>query len=154
MQLSRGILDNLLDPVLDCADAFVNDVIIVSGEPSMSYEELLGAHEGDVTRVPDLPVRHKLRGSSDKGTIAVSKVVFAGHVVGKRQRKPIAGEVAAIEHCEKPKTAAELRAYLGFCSYYSGYIKMYAQYAAPMTAILKGQPGGDQEGVQESCGLE
>ena len=30
-----------------------------------------------------------------------------------------------------------LRAYLGFRNYYSGYIKMYAEYAAPMAAILK-----------------
>ena len=64
----------------------------------MSYEELLEAHERDVTRVPDLLVRHKLTGSSDKATIAVSEVVFAGHVVGNGQRKPIPGKVAAIEH--------------------------------------------------------
>ena len=144
----------MLDPVRDCADPFINDVFIVSGEPSMSYEELLRAHEGDVTRVLDLLFRHKLRGSSDKGTIAVSKVVFVGGVVGKRQQKAIAGDVVAIEHCEKPKTPSELRAYLGFCSYYSGYIKMYAQYAAPMTAMLKGQPGRDREGVQEGSRLE
>ena len=81
----------------------------------------------------DLLVRHKLTGSSDKATIAVSEVVFAGHVVGNGQRKPIPGKVAAIEHWEKPKTVSELRAYLGFCNYYSGYIKMYAEYAAPMT---------------------
>ena len=69
----------------------------------MSYEELLEAHERDVTRVLDLLVRHKLTGSSDKATIAVSEVVFAGHVVGNGQRKPIPGKVAAIEHWEKPK---------------------------------------------------
>ena len=114
---------NLLEPVRDCADPFVDDVIIASGDPSMSYEELLEAHERDVTRVLDLLVRHKLTGSSDKATIAVSKVVFAGHVVGNGQRKPIPGKVAAIEHWEKPKTVSELRAYLGFCNYYSGYIR-------------------------------
>ena len=65
-------------------------------------------------------------------------MVFAGHLVGNGQRKPIPGKVAAIEHWEKPKTVSELRAYLGFCNYYSGYIKMYAEYAAPMTTMLKG----------------
>ena len=85
----------------------------------------------------DLLVRHKLTGSSDKATIAVSEVVFAGHVVGNGHHKPIPGKVAAIEHCEQPKTVSELRAYLGFCNYYSGYIKMYAKYAAPMTTMLK-----------------
>ena len=122
----------------DCADPFVDNVITASGDPSMSYNELLEAHERDITRVLDLMVSLKLKGSSDKATIVVSEVVFAGHVVGNGQRKPIPGRVAAIEHWEKPKAVSELRAYLGFCNHYWGYIKMYAEYAAPMTAMLKG----------------
>ena len=116
----------------------------------MSYKELLEAHERDVTRVLDLLVRHKLTGSSDKATIAVSEVVFAGHVVGNGQRKPIPGKVAAIEHWEKPKTVSELRAYLGFCNYYSGYIKMYAEYAAPMTTMLKGNREETKKGSKKA----
>ena len=79
------MLEKLLEPVRDCADPFVDDVISASGEPSMSYDELLEAYERDVTRVLDLLVQHKLTGSRDKGTVAVSEVVFAGHVVGNRQ---------------------------------------------------------------------
>ena len=41
----QRMLENLLEPVRDCADPFVDDVIIASGDPSMSYEELLEAHE-------------------------------------------------------------------------------------------------------------
>ena len=94
----QRMLENPLEPVRDRADPF-----IASRDLSMSFEELLEAHERDVTRVVDLLVRHKLTGSSDKATIAVSEVVFAGHVVGNGQRKPIPGKVAAIEHWEKPK---------------------------------------------------
>ena len=90
----QWMLENVLERVRDCADPFVDDVSIASGDPSMSYDELLEAHE------------------RNKVTIAVSEVVFAGHVVGNGQRK-----VAAIEHLEKPKTVSELRANLGFCNY-------------------------------------
>ena len=135
----QQMLENLLAPVRDCADPFVDNVIIASGDPSMSYEELL-----------DLLVRHKLTGSRDKATIAVSEVVFAGHVVGNGQRKPIPGKVAEIEHWEKPKTVFELRAYLGFCNYYSGYIKMYAEYAAPMTTMLKGNREETKKGSKKA----
>ena len=38
----QRMLENLLEPVRDCADPFVDDVIIASGDPSMSYEELPG----------------------------------------------------------------------------------------------------------------
>ena len=65
-------------------------------------------------------------------------MILAGHLVGNGQRWPIPGSVAALEHWEKPKTVSELRAYLGLCNYYSGYIKMYAEDAALMTAMLKG----------------
>ena len=77
-------------------------------------------------------------------------MVFAGHVVGNGQRKPIPGKVAAIEHWEKPKTVSELRAYLGFCNYYSGYIKMYAEYAAPMTTMLKGNREETKKGSKKA----
>ena len=115
----------------------MDDVIIASGDPSMSYEEHLEAHERDVTRVPDLLVWHKLTGSSDKATIAVSEVVFAGHVVGNGQRKPIPGA---------------LQAYLGFCNYYSGYIRMCAEYAAPMTTMLKGNREETKKGSKKALG--
>ena len=66
----------------------------------------------DVTKVLNLLVWYKLTGSSHKATMAVSEVVFAGHVVGNRQRKPIPGEVAAIQHSENPKKGSHLQAYL------------------------------------------
>ena len=146
----QRMLENLLEPVGDCADPFVDDVITASGDPSMSYDELLEAHERDITRVLDSLVRHKLTGSSDKATIAVREVVFAGHVVGNGQRKPILGKVAAIEHWENPKMVSELRAYLGFCNYYLGYIKMYAEYAAPMTTMLKGNREETKKGSKKA----
>ena len=33
----QRMLENLLEPVRDCAGPFVDDVIIASGDPSMSY---------------------------------------------------------------------------------------------------------------------
>ena len=146
----QRMLENLLEPVRDCPDPFVDNVIIATGYPSMSYDELLEAHEREDPRVLDLLVRQKFTGSSDKATIAVSKVVFAGHVVGNRQRKPIPRKVAAIEHWEKPKTVSELRTYLGFCNYCWVYDKMYAEYAAPMTARLKGNREDTKEGYKKA----
>ena len=94
----RRMLENLLEPVPDCAEPFVDDVMIASGDPSMSYNELLEAHESDITRVPDLLLRHKRTGSGNKATVAVREAVFARQVIGNGQRKPIPGKVAAIEH--------------------------------------------------------
>ena len=144
------MLENLLKPVFDCSDPFVNEMIIASRDPGMSYDELLQADESNVTSVPHLLVRHKLTGSCDRCSIPVSEVVFAGQVVGSRQQKPIPGKVVAIEHWEKPRTVSELQTYLGFCDHYSGYIKMYAEYAAPMTAMLKGNREKTKKGSRKA----
>ena len=77
-------------------------------------------------------------------------MIFAGHVVGNGQRKPIPGKLAAIEHWGKPKTVVEVPAYLGFCNCYSGYIKTYAKYAAPMTAMLKGNREETKKGSKKA----
>ena len=149
----QGMLENLLMPVRDCADPSVDDVSIALGDPRMGYDELLEAHERDVTRVLDLLVLKKLTGKRDKDTIAVCQLVFDGHVVGNGQQKPIPGNIAAIEHWEKPKTVSELRAYLELCNYYSGYIKI-CRVCSHHDGHAQGQRGGDQEGVQEGSGLE
>ena len=144
------MLENLLEPVRDCVDPFLDNVIIVSGDPRMSYDELLEAHERDVTVFLDLLARHKLTSSSDKATIALREAVFAGYIVRKGQQKPIPGNIAAIEHSEKPKTVSELGAHLGFCNYSLCYIKMFAEYAAPMTAMLKGNREETDKGSRKA----
>ena len=82
------MLENLLEPVRDCADPFVDVVIIASGDPSLSYNELLEAHEREVTRGLDVLLGHELTGSSDKTTFAVGDVVCVSRVVDIRQRSP------------------------------------------------------------------
>ena len=66
------MLEHLLQPVGDCADPFVEEVIIEPGDPSMSDDGLLESHERDVRRVLDLLARRKLSAGSDKAIIAVS----------------------------------------------------------------------------------
>ena len=99
----QRMLENLLETVRDCANPFVDDVIIASGDASMSYDELLEAHERDVMGVLDLLVRQKLTGSSDKATIAVSEVVFAGHVARYGQRKPILAKQLQLSTGRSPR---------------------------------------------------
>ena len=45
---------------------------------------------------------------------------------------------------------SELRAYQGFCHYYSGYIMMYAEYPAPITAMLEGNREYTKKGFKKA----
>ena len=38
------------------------------------------------------------------------------------QRRPMPGKLAALHHRERPQTISELRSFMGFCNYYSGYV--------------------------------
>ena len=53
---------------------------------------------------------------------------------------PMPGKQASLAHWERPKSITEMRAFLGFCNYYSAYVHMYAEHAAHQTRWL--QVGG------------
>ena len=112
----------------------------------MTDEEVLAAHEADLRTVLDLLVSLQLTESADKATIAVNEEKCAGHVVGMGQRKPISGKIVAVENWERPKTVLQMQAFLGFCNYYSGYVCMYAEMTALMTALQKGNRDETKKG--------
>ena len=47
----QRMMEDLLGPVRDCADPFVDDIIIGSGTENMTEDELIDAHEKDLRRV-------------------------------------------------------------------------------------------------------
>ena len=47
------------------------------------------------------------------------------------------GKLAALRHWEKPQTISELRSFMGFCNYYSGYVRMYADLWGPLHEMLQ-----------------
>ena len=59
----------------------------------------------------------------------MKEVDFAGHVVGHGQRRPKPGKLAALTHRARPKTISELWSFMAFCNYYSGYVRMYAEFS-------------------------
>ena len=47
----QRMMEDLLGPVRDCADPFVDDIIIGSGTEDMTEDELIEAHEKDLRRI-------------------------------------------------------------------------------------------------------
>ena len=65
------------------------------------------------------------------------------------QRKLIPGKIAAVENWQCPRTVSEMRAFLGFCNHYLGYVRKYAEIAAPMTAVLKSNRDETKKGSKK-----
>ena len=72
-----------------------------------------------------------------KASLFVREVEYAGHVVGHGQHPPMPGKLAALRHWEKPQTISELRSFMGFCNYYSAYVRMYADLSGPLHKMLQ-----------------
>ena len=81
--------------------------------------------------------KHNMVCKPTKASLFVKEVEFAGHVVGHGQRRPMPGELASLHHWEKPQTISELRSFMGFCNYYSGYVRMYAELSKPLHKMLQ-----------------
>ena len=73
----------------------------------------------------------------------------AGHVVGHGQRRPVPGKLAALRHWEKHQTISELRSFMGFCKYYSGYVRMYADLSGPVHKMLQVSKFDGRKGSNE-----
>ena len=126
-------MEDLLGPVRDCADPFVDDIVIGSGTEDMTEDELIEAHEKDLHQV----LSATWCSSPPQASLLVREVEFAGHMVGHGQRRPMPGKLASLHHWEKPQTISELRSFMGFCKCYSGYVRMYAELSGPLHKMLQ-----------------
>ena len=133
----QRIMEDLLQPVRDWADLFVDDIIIGSGTDDMTDHELMEAHEKDLRRVLGVLDKHSMVCKPTRASLFVREVEFAGHVVGHGQRRPMPGKLAALRHWETPQTISELWSLMGCCNYYSGYVRMYADLSGPLHRMLQ-----------------
>ena len=133
----QRMMEDLLGPVRNCADPFVDDIIIGSGTEDMTEDELIEAHAKDLRRVLSEVDKHNMVSKPTKASLCVKEVEFAGHVVGHGQRRPMPGKLTSLHHWEKPQTISELRSFMGFCNYFSGYVRMYAELSGPLHKMLQ-----------------
>ena len=133
----QRMMEDLLGPVRDCADPFVDDIIIGCDTEDMTENQLIEAHEKDLRRVLRELDKHNMVCKPTKVSLFVREVEFAGPVVGHGQRRPMPEKLASLHHWEKPHTISELRSFMGFCIYYSGYLRMYAELSSPLHKMLQ-----------------
>ena len=133
----QRMMEDLLGTVRDCVDPFVDDIIIGSGTEDMTEDELIKAHEKDLRRVLGELDKHNMVCKPTKASLFVKEVEFAGQVVGHGQSCPMPGKLASLHHRERAHTISELRSFMGFCNYYSGYVRMYAELSGPLHKMLQ-----------------
>ena len=108
---------------------YLDDIIVFSS----TWEEHLARLREVFERL-----RHaKLKLGAPKCTFAAKEVSYLGHRVTEEGLLPDPSLLAAIRDIPPPKTATEVRSFLGLAGYYRQYVKGFAAIAAPLHALTR-----------------
>ena len=108
---------------------YLDDIIVFSS----TWEEHLARLRQVFERL-----RHaNLKLGADKCMFAAKEVNYLGHRVTEEGLLPDSSFQAAIRKIPPPKTATEVRSFLGLAGYYRRYVKNFAAIAAPLHALTR-----------------
>ena len=75
-----------------------------------------------------------------KCQFAMQHVTYLGHVISAHGILPDASKIEAVADYPAPKTAKQLKQFLGLTNYYRRFINHYAAIAEPLHKTLRGRP--------------
>jgi hypothetical protein len=67
----------------------------------------------------------------------LQELIFLGHVVSANGVAMISDKVQSVLDWEIPKSAKDIRSFLGLAGYYRRFIENFSKIAKPMTDLLK-----------------
>ena len=108
---------------------YLDDIIVFSS----TWEE----HLAQLREVFERLRHAKLKLGPTKCTFAAKEVSYLGHRVTEEGLLPDPALLAAIRDIPPPKTATEVRSFLGLAGYYRRYVKGFAAIAAPLHALTR-----------------
>ncbi|VDI32041.1 Hypothetical predicted protein [Mytilus galloprovincialis] len=108
----------------------ISDDIIVYG---CTQEE----HDERLKRVLDRMREKGLRLNKDKCRFNMDKMTFMGHVLSAKGISPEKSKVEAVTSARNPKTASEVRSFLGLVNYCGRYIPDFSTVSAPLRELTR-----------------
>ncbi|KAJ9544591.1 LOW QUALITY PROTEIN: hypothetical protein OSB04_024298 [Centaurea solstitialis] len=124
------LMNRVCRPYLDkFVIVFIDDILI--------YSQSKKDHEQHLRLILDLLKAEKLYAKFSKCEFWIREVHFLGHVVNEEGIHVDPTKVEAIKKWEAPKTATEIRQFLGLAGYYRRFIANFSKIAQPLTTLTQ-----------------
>lgn len=126
----QRVMDNVLRGLQNviCL-VYLDDVIVFS----TSLQEHMNNLEKVFQRLRESNFKIQL----DKSEFLKLETAYLGHIISKDGIKPNPDKISAIQNYPLPKTATEIKRFLGLLGYYRKFIPDFARLAKPLTQCLK-----------------
>jgi hypothetical protein len=116
---------------------FLDRFLIIYLDDLLIYSDTLAEHRRHVRMVLERLQEAELCLKPSKCQFHVQEVAFLGFLVGPNGVKMDPAKVEAITSWPIPKSAQDIRMFIGLANFYRRFIKNFSKMAAPMTALLK-----------------
>ncbi|ROT66138.1 hypothetical protein C7M84_015906 [Penaeus vannamei] len=108
---------------------YLDDIIVFGG----SFDEKLERLEEVLRRLRAA----NLKLSPKKCLFFQSEVPFLRNIVGRDRVKTDPQKVAAVQDLPVPTCVADVKSFVGLCTYYRRFVKQFAQFASPLHQLTR-----------------
>jgi hypothetical protein len=132
-QTFQRFMDDVLGGLVFCF-AYLDDILIFS----RSLEE----HEQHLRVLFDLLQKYGILINPGKCVFRAREITFLGYKVSAEGSQTLEEGVTHLQECQLPKTASQLRRFLGMLNYYRRFLPHAASHKAPLHDVLSGPKVG------------
>jgi hypothetical protein len=121
---------------MDKVFGHINDVIVYMDDIIVA-SSTIAEHKIDLMNVLMALRNAGFTVKPKKCNIGSKEINILGHIINEYGVQIDKTKIEAIEKVPIPRTMRQIRSFLGMCTFYSRFIKHYADIAEPITRLLK-----------------
>src|ERR1044072_7071221 len=116
---------------------FLDQFVVVFIDEILIYSKSKEEHEEHLRLVLDVLREKQLSANGSKCEFWMKEVKFLGHVISSEGVAVDPSKIETILAWEQPKTAGDIRSFVGLAGYYRRFVKDYAKLTSPLTQLTK-----------------